>query len=1109
MNRIFRTPLFWIFFTLVTVGCAYAFVKLTPIAFPQLHLNVTMDKAQALSQARTIAREQKLGPEKFEHSASFEGDSYVNTFIELEGGGKEALAQIIAEGIYEPYTWVVRHFEPLNIHELFVIFTPQGRPYGFIENISEDSAKTSLSLEEAQILARNQAQLWNIKLEHYELVETSKQENLFKRIDYTFVYEKKDIRVGEAPLRVRMVVKGDRLRELVHFLKIPDEFGRRYEEMRSRNDALAWGAGIAVVVLYILVLGLLGFIFLFKQSYLLWRGPIIVAGIIALLNLASKLNNIPQIWMSYNTALDPHAFLGNFLILSAYQFLFFWVFFSFIFIVAEGLTRKAFPEHLQLRTIWRPNNAASLKVWGQTLSGYFLVFACLAFQAAFYILTSRYLGWWIPAEGLFDPNILGSFLPWLEPISKALSAGAVEECVFRALPLASAALLGKRFGHKKCFLISVFIMQALIFGAAHANYPMQPAYARIAELFVIAMIFGGVYLSLGLLPAIITHTIFDIILMSMPLFISSSTALIISKIIIIIIALVPIFIILYARMRTHAFTTPQPQAYNKTFRPQPHTSGAKTPNIITLITPIQPKFRTIIYILAIGSLASCIFLGNFHADAPALSLKRSEAIARAQDFLSQHELSGIQDYKILSAVLTSDNTQQDFIWQVGGAELFKKLLGTYITPQYWLIRFARFSGPVEERAQEYQIYINQEGHVFRFIHQLPEAQPGLKLNEEEARKIVLEALKREIPEPEKLKEISALKSTKPARNDWVFVYADPAYALEQARAEIAIKIAGAKVVGFERQIHVPEKWLREEQSNDQRTMIITLLCTIPLYLILLVGLILAFRNLIFTSRAKKLATLIFIPLALIFVASIFNNTPEIMASLSTTKPWGEQLLMELTGGVLINIAKAFGLAVLFSFILMHRSSQAVPKNFAHASTAMSLGIFLASLQIILSAIFPSKAPHLALINGLGSYVPLLSSLSSALFQYGGFLAFFSLVAIVAQKELYARKRILALGILFLSGFLLSGIFLSDQIQIFLTLGSMLGLFFVAAWFMIFRYDHALVPLAFASYYIIIIMQHAIMASSWLALINAIVASIIILFLSLWLFLNINKPDLTN
>jgi membrane protease YdiL (CAAX protease family) len=53
--------------------------------------------------------------------------------------------------------------------------------------------------------------------------------------------------------------------------------------------------------------------------------------------------------------------------------------------------------------------------------------------------------------------------------------GFWEEALFRAVPIAGAALIGDRFGKRNLFIAVAFVVQAIIFGAGHAPYPNQPA----------------------------------------------------------------------------------------------------------------------------------------------------------------------------------------------------------------------------------------------------------------------------------------------------------------------------------------------------------------------------------------------------------------------------------------------------------------------------------------------------------------------------------------------------------------------------------------------------------------------------------------------------------
>ena len=94
-----------------------------------------------------------------------------------------------------------------------------------------------------------------------------------------------------------------------------------------------------------------------------------------------------------------------------------------------------------------------------------------AYDVILYLVATRAFGWWTPAEALLHPDVLASYVPWLSAIANSLQAGFWEECLFRAVPLAGAALIGDRFGKRGLFLAIAFVVQAIIFGAGHAPYP--------------------------------------------------------------------------------------------------------------------------------------------------------------------------------------------------------------------------------------------------------------------------------------------------------------------------------------------------------------------------------------------------------------------------------------------------------------------------------------------------------------------------------------------------------------------------------------------------------------------------------------------------------------
>ena len=84
----------------------------------------------------------------------------------------------------------------------------------------------------------------------------------------------------------------------------------------------------------------------------------------------------------------------------------------------------------------------------------------------------------------------------------SLQAGFMEEMPVPRSTLVHRRALGERFGHRRDFIIAALVLQALVFGAAHANYPGFPAYSRLVELIVPSLIWGLIFLRFGLLPTV-------------------------------------------------------------------------------------------------------------------------------------------------------------------------------------------------------------------------------------------------------------------------------------------------------------------------------------------------------------------------------------------------------------------------------------------------------------------------------------------------------------------------------------------------------------------------------------------------------------------------------
>ena len=86
----FRKPAFWAIFILVSLVCTAWAVMHFAEAFPLVTLDVTMDRAGALDAAEGLALERDWGPYSPRHAVQFSLNSAVQSFVELEAGGKKA-----------------------------------------------------------------------------------------------------------------------------------------------------------------------------------------------------------------------------------------------------------------------------------------------------------------------------------------------------------------------------------------------------------------------------------------------------------------------------------------------------------------------------------------------------------------------------------------------------------------------------------------------------------------------------------------------------------------------------------------------------------------------------------------------------------------------------------------------------------------------------------------------------------------------------------------------------------------------------------------------------------------------------------------------------------
>ena len=91
-----RRPAFWIAYAIVAALALALAWRLFPQAIPLVNLDITMPRDSAIAQAKALAAQYNLAPEDSRTAAVFNQDSATQSYVELEGGGKEAFANLVA-----------------------------------------------------------------------------------------------------------------------------------------------------------------------------------------------------------------------------------------------------------------------------------------------------------------------------------------------------------------------------------------------------------------------------------------------------------------------------------------------------------------------------------------------------------------------------------------------------------------------------------------------------------------------------------------------------------------------------------------------------------------------------------------------------------------------------------------------------------------------------------------------------------------------------------------------------------------------------------------------------------------------------------------------------
>jgi len=880
-----KKKLIWGLGVFITIlACCFSFFFYNH-AFPIISLNLTTNRTDILNKSAQVLDQYHWQDHEFSHAISFDLDDDFKNYVELRAGG--ATAFIKSMDWYASYQWSVRYFKQGSKREVILQFTPQGELYGLKREFPDEMPGAKLALSTALQIGLTQLKdIFKIDTTQWTLVEQSQESKISGRIDHTLVFENNNQLIKDAPYRIRVMISGDTLSEVTRYVQLPEKFAREYREIRSSNTSIAFFSQVLMIIFYLIGACVIG-IYLFRKKNLIFKSAILWAVIISGAQWITSFNNWPLIWMGYDTALSPWSFILQYLLSNGLMFLMWVGIFGFIFTAAEGITRFNFTQKFQFWKTWNPKLGGSMPIITQTLIGYAVALFHLAYVIGFYFIATKYFKWWTPAETMIDPNMMATYLPFLNPFANALEAGFVEEFLFRAVPLGGALFIANRFKWpKKPWLIGAFIFQVLIFSTAHAFYASFPAYSRVIELIIPSTIFGLLYLTFGLYPGIIAHFVYDGLLMAMPIFFASG--FIFNKLFSLGLILFPLILvsIYYIRQR-HQKSRLLP-FLNISWKP-------KNKSFKFVFIELKSKIPS----FAIGSMVGIGIVGLvlfalcsvWKPDIPGLSMTREKAVneSKKQLFIEKR-FSVISPWVLIPTIEFPCSDAHFFIWQTQRNQYRNLLFSGYLNKPSWLIQVKQFSGKsVAERAEEYQVGINETS--VQVIHRIPEATKQPSLDRFSAKQMAYRSVRSSFSDiPSQNLKINTVEQFKrPNRIDWEITFLDRTIPLLQlAESRIKVVITGNEVASIEKYIYIPEKWTRHVRELNARMDLIRFSSYAVIILIMVYGVV---RSLIQIKDRKTLKKWILLGLTIfgIGLINMANQWPKLMSHFVTDQPFSHQI----------------------------------------------------------------------------------------------------------------------------------------------------------------------------------------------------------------------------
>ena len=979
-------------------------------AFPEASIDFRVNRDDGQALAGQFLSGQGYRTEGYRQASSFSFDDEGKTFLEREVGLEQA-NQLMGTKV-RLWRWSYRWFRPLQKEEFNVDITPRGELAGFEHEIPEDAARPAADAPQARSLAedflRTRLQRDPASLEFVEGSDVARPH----RMDRVFTWKERDFNLHDATNRVEITVLGNEVGGYREYLKVPEQWTRDYQRLRSKNEM---ASVVDSAVLVAMVVGLVVVIVMrVRRHDIRWRRAAVVGVIGMVLSFCSTLNQFSLQEFQYPTTDSYSSFVTRQLLMGLFTALGAGGLLFVLTAGAEPLYREMFRDKVSLGNLFRLRALRTKRFFLGAILGITLTGIFIAYQTAFYIVAYKF-GAWSPADVPYS-DLLNTRFPWLFVLFGGFLPAVSEEFLFR--------MFGIPFLRKLARSTAIAVVLAgFIWGFGHSAYPQQPFYIRGVEVGIGGVALGLIMLRWGILPTLVWHYSVDAMYSAMLLLRSQSLYFKLSGAASAGIIVLPVLIALIAYLR-HGGFEPEVGLLNGD-----ETGAAEAPPDLAPATeapslayrPLSSGVRVAaIGLLGIGLLALLIPVHRF-GESPTYRITEEPARAAADTFLRAQGFNP-DDFRHVTFPATPwsgpDAMAGKYFLERQPVDFVSKLFDQYRPLQRWATRYFKSLD-----REEVSVSVHPEtGKVLGFHHTLPEDRPGADIPTDAARPIAMAFAAEHGWDLSAMDLKESTSEKKKARRDHTLEWEAPAgdrRNLDEAHFRVVTEVAGDHVVELRSYWKLPETYSRARSQQNLISIAVVALRFGVLAAIVVWGLILMIQNIRQGLVRWGLTIRIAVPATLLTALSPLLSMQLTLQGYNTAIPLETY---QATMYVVILMSVVFGflllggaVALLTSFYpestaaLRPANRRLLGVDAAVALlAAIGIGLFLHQMQTLLldrfhaQALFSIGSPDLMV-----SAAPALAAIADAVRSTIFYAAMVGTIALIVSKLSRSWMKLLA------------------------------------------------------------------------------------------------------